>query len=348
MWLTETLRLGMRVVVRYRVGDQATDALGDVVGLDEATVTVRTRKHGDVPIGWDTVVVAKPVPPAPARRGRPHRAIGMADLQELMVAGMPPLDSEWLGRWLLRTAEGYTGRGNSTLPLGDPGLPLDDALAHVERWYADRGQPALVQIYGPAGFDPAEDALGADLTRDGWRIFQKTLVMTAAAGEVAMAISPDPVPHAPTGGQTSSADPATRDGTSELPVRVTVTTEPGPAWWAGTSDRTKQHRATVEKVLPRIENGLYLGLTGTDGEALGAARVALTTGWAGVFDVHVTPAARRRGLGRRLVAEAARAAAARRIRSLYLQVGADNDAAVGLYRAMGFTVHHDYYYARRP
>ena len=50
-----------------------------------------------------------------------------------------------LGDWLLRAAEGWTGRANSALPVGDPDRPLAAAIDAVERWYADRGPAAADQ-----------------------------------------------------------------------------------------------------------------------------------------------------------------------------------------------------------
>ena len=44
-----------------------------------------------------------------------------------------------LGSWLLRADGGFTGRANSALPLGDPGLPLAGAVDEVEAWYRAAG-----------------------------------------------------------------------------------------------------------------------------------------------------------------------------------------------------------------
>jgi hypothetical protein len=59
---------GTRVVVRYRIPEGLTDALGDLVGISAAECTVRTRQ-ADVVIPLDLVVAAKRVPPPPPRRG---------------------------------------------------------------------------------------------------------------------------------------------------------------------------------------------------------------------------------------------------------------------------------------
>jgi hypothetical protein len=63
----EGASLGTRVVVRYRISDGLTDALGDLVGITQADCTIRTRRT-DVVIPLAQVVAAKQVPPAPPRR----------------------------------------------------------------------------------------------------------------------------------------------------------------------------------------------------------------------------------------------------------------------------------------
>lgn len=69
-----SLPLGTRVVVRSRIEGGFTDALGDLVAHDGATVTVRTRR-GDAVVRLTDVVAAKPVPPPPPpRSGRTSEA----------------------------------------------------------------------------------------------------------------------------------------------------------------------------------------------------------------------------------------------------------------------------------
>ena len=55
------------MVVRYRIKDGLTDALGHLVGCDAGACTIRTRQ-ADVVIRLSDVVAAKEVPPAPERR----------------------------------------------------------------------------------------------------------------------------------------------------------------------------------------------------------------------------------------------------------------------------------------
>lgn len=59
-------------------------------------------------------------------------------------------------------------------------------------------------------------------------------------------------------------------------------------------------------------------------------------GEAELLTLAVRPAARRQGIGRQLVAEFLRIAAGRGARAAFLEVAADNLAAIALYRAFGF------------
>lgn len=63
----QTLPLGSRVVVRYRIEDGLTDALGYLTEISQTECTVQTRS-GDVVIALELVQAAKPVPPPPPRR----------------------------------------------------------------------------------------------------------------------------------------------------------------------------------------------------------------------------------------------------------------------------------------
>ena len=80
----------------------------------------------------------------------------------------------------------------------------------------------------------------------------------------------------------------------------------------------------------------YIAAEGPGGELLGWAGVRVLADEAEILTVGVVPAARRRGIARRLLAallDAARAGAATQI---YLEVRVDNDAARALYLAEGF------------
>ena len=77
-------------------------------------------------------------------------------------------EQEPLGHWLLRAAESFTGRANSILPLGDPGLPLSEAVAAVEGWCHRRALPPMVVLPGPLQIRSRPDPLEDLLAERGW------------------------------------------------------------------------------------------------------------------------------------------------------------------------------------
>src|SRR6185369_6382261 len=142
-----------------------TDVVGVLVDAGPEALVVRRRDGDLVRIARAAVTAMKAVPAAPR---------DVLALEEIAALGWPAPETRWLGRWLLRAAEGWTGRGNSVLPLGDPGLPLDEALAEVTGWYGARGLPGRFTI--PT---PARELLDGALTARGWRAYNPTAVLTA-------------------------------------------------------------------------------------------------------------------------------------------------------------------------
>ncbi|QGN58168.1 GNAT family N-acetyltransferase [Nostocoides sp. HKS02] len=334
-----TLPLGSRVVVRWRLDapDQATgatltDAVGTLVSADDVAVTVETSR-GTVTIALDRVTAAKEIPPKPSRRGAPHLAISVDDLQRVMVPAWGAVDRERLGDWVLRASAGFTQRGNSVVPAGDPGLPLAQAVDTVEAWYAARRLPAKFAVAGPEGFDPADDPLGALLLGRGYVVGSRTVNLTAATAAVAAA---DP------GGPAVSTSP-----------------DPGPAWLAAYRGTRSTVPGVTEQVLtgsPRQVFGQItpggglsqqLGLRGADAAGttpVALARLGFASGWAGLGAVWTDPAYRGRGLAAHLTARLADEAHRAGVALIHLQVEHDNAVALRLYHRLGFATHSSYAY----
>ncbi|MEP7191247.1 MAG: GNAT family N-acetyltransferase [Actinomycetota bacterium] len=319
----DKLRRGMRAVVRRRIDHGVTDALGDVVAIDADTVSVLTRR-GVETISRTAVVAAKEVPPKPARRGAPHLAISIHDLQRLMVEGWPPPERAELGGWLLRAGAGFTGRANSVLPLGDPGLSLSEAVSRCQSWYDDRGLSRLFTLFGPTGFGVDEDPLGRELLARDYQPFNSTAVLTAA----------------------------TRDLPPELPRTggtVRLESEPSPLWWDAWAAQDQRNAgadpSAARAVMCGSPDQLFASLE-VDGSVVGVARLAFAQGWAGVFALHVKLEHRRNGHALQLMGALADASRSLGIASMYLQVMNASTPARGLYGRLGFSTHHEYCYLR--
>ncbi len=337
------LRPGARVVVRHRLAPGSTPSLTDVVGVvsavDESSVTLETTS-GVVTLRRDVVVAVREVPPRQSRPGRPHLAIGVDDLGRVMAQGWPALESLGLGGWLLRASSGFTGRGNSVLPYGDPGLPLRDAVDRVEAWYADRALPARFHLdllgsgEGAVPVGPAElgeqdvvrrlvaaHPLGTELLRRGYQPVQPTLTMT---------------------GPTAAVPPLRADS---APVEIDVDLTPD---WLTTYARQRRIVPGVTEQVLTGSAGQLFASTGEPGRYSAVARMSVHPGWAGVHAVWVEPGQRRQGLAVALMSALAALAREHAMTSMYLQVEAGNAPAQALYDGLGFTTHHAYVYLDPP
>src|SRR4051812_35708815 len=191
--LSAGLTVGSRVVVRYRLQEgseaAATDFLGELVARNEDFLVVDTRTERVKLIRAD-VVAAKNVPPPASRPGRAHERISADDLEKLMAKGWQALDRGGVGDWVLRSSEGFTGRANSVLVVGDPSLPMDKAIDFAEKWYAERGRPPIFQVHGERGFAAESIPAAAALLERGYAVgggrddWQRVLVMTGLSAAV--------------------------------------------------------------------------------------------------------------------------------------------------------------------
>jgi ribosomal protein S18 acetylase RimI-like enzyme len=233
-------------------------------------------------------------------------------LERLAARGWRGLTEEPFGGWLLRAAGGFTGRANSVLVVGEPPLPLPAAVAHVERWYRERGLPPRAQVPLP-GAEAADAALAAA----GWERGEDVCVLTGPLGD----------PPAPA-------------------VPVHLSPDPDGAWLAGYRYRGSPLPPVARDVLVNADAPVFASvrLAAPPAPLAAVARGVLTDGWLGVTAVTVEEASRRRGLATAVMAALAGWARERGGHSVVLQVAADNAPARALYARLGLTEHHRYHY----
>jgi N-acetylglutamate synthase len=235
-----------------------------------------------------------------------------------------------LGDWRLRWADGFTGRANSALAVGDPGRPIPEALRAVCDFAHDRGIQPMVQVIRDS---PNERAIVAE----GW--FQAT--RHARGHEVVVLTSPledrsfhvkAPVP----GGRFHVKAPV-----SGGRFHVKVADEPVPGWWELTLGPGEDVPA-ARSVLTGGKVGYAVATL--EGVTAGVGRGALVDGWLHVGRLEVDPGFRRRGLASALMGALHTWGAEHGAGHAVLQVAEANSGALALYAGLGYAPHHRYRY----
>ena len=237
-------------------------------------------------------------------------------IEELSLNAWPALRQIVHDGWLLRFANGYTGRSNSVQPLYEGESDVRAKIEFCEQSYARLGIPCLFKMTDaarPAGLDALLESLG-------YRAFNHTSVQV--------------VDLLGGGGDDARGDVRVRDGPDDAWLRSLVE-------FRGIEHR---HVPTLRAILQPIAlPARYVTVTEC-GDAVACGLAVLERPWAGVFDIVTREDRRGRGHGtavmRTLLAWAQREGATR----AYLQVMKENTSALRLYGRLGFREAYAYWY----
>jgi ribosomal protein S18 acetylase RimI-like enzyme len=262
------------------------------------------------------VVAVREIPPAQPRR--PSWA-AVARLENICADAWPPITSVRLGQWRLRACGGFTALANSALAVGDPGIPVVDALNRVRDFAEQHAVPPRLQV--PTGSPWHRAVTEQGWTRDtGHPAGHRVLVMVGPVAQLASAHEPPE-------------------------VRLSVLDEPDQDWWriAGDTPVTEGPRYVLRGT-GLDETGF--GLVSIGDRVAGAIRAVVLEEHLHLARLTVLPRDRRRGLALALLDAAARWAVVRGARWCVLQVAEQDHAAAGLCRRLGLRPHHEYEYLR--
>ncbi len=299
--------IGHRVVVRHRIPGGLTDVIGVLQSWDPEGLVVRHADTSLHPIRVADVTAAKTIPEMPLRP---------VDVQQLFLAtalGRPAVETSYVGEWLLRASSGWTGRANSLLPVGNPGMPVPDALKHAEAFYDERGLPPLALVR--LGTPEAEEFLAC-----GW--------IDARPEQSDVLVMHTTLDHV-------NASPA---------YDVLVADHPDDAWYAAAFDGPVPEPAPT--VMESAPKAAFASIT-LDGNAVAVGRGSMTGHWLGIDAIRVDPSYRRRGLGTALLQSLARWSGPLGGRRTYLEVLEENAAAVTAYSRLGYAEAYRYRYLTR-
>lgn len=245
-------------------------------------------------------------------------------------ATWPPVRTERVDGFVAGFSEGLTRRANCAVAerAHASAAELETGIARVEAAYRLAGLAPCVRV--------DDGDLAAFLATRGYREVTPTLVLVR---ELTEELAVDP-----------GAGPET-DGRHAVGASLTATSSPDDAWldlWLGEDPARTARRETARAILTGTP-ARYLAAHDGD-RLLGTIRVATArdahgTVWAGIAGLVVAPEARRRGLGRRLVAGAIDEARRLGADRAFVQVQAGNIASLELHERLGFTVSSAYRYA---
>lgn len=296
--------IGHRVVVRHRIPGGLTDLIGVLQACTPAVVTVRHADSTLHEIAAADVTAAKRIPEMPLRP---------VDVDQLFLTaalGRPAAETVHLGQWLLRASAGWTGRANSLLPAGDPGLPVPEALRRTVAFYSDRQLVPQVQVRLGSPQDQEIRALGWVDARPEQ---SDVLVMHTTLDHVNAAPGYD----------------------------VQLSEVPNAAWYRAAFE------GPVPEVAPKVLEGAAKAVFAAvelDGSVVAVGRGSMTGHWLGVDSIRVAAGFRRRGLGTAIVQGLARWAGPHGGRRTYLEVLEENTAAMATYTRLGYQEAYRYRY----
>lgn len=233
-------------------------------------------------------------------------------------ASAPP-EQRWLDGWLLRLCPGTAKRARCINAVADGRQPFEQRLQRALAVYRAHGLPPIMRLT-PFSQPGHLDEMLADL---GWRRFDDTrvLVRDLLSGPTLRRAAPS-------------------DASAPMAVTPLEFTDLIGAL-RGTP--APQRRAHARRLLAAsVDHQGFVLRQGTT--VLACGQMALEDDLVGLYDVFTAPAVRGRGLASHLCAWLLARAADQGARHAYLQVDAGNQAALAVYRRLGFTHGYDYHY----
>ena len=234
-------------------------------------------------------------------------------LERLHVRAWPAAETARVDGWLWRWSGGGSQRANSVSTVDFTGEDPAAALDQVEARYRARHAPSrfhTFELSQPGG-------LPALLTARGYAAGETTLTMMAVAPQAAPPLAAPPL--------------------AAPPAEVVVTNDPTPEWLAIYLEAITESRRVVNRqILRRIPDPRAFFTVCRDGRAISTA-LGVVDGGRAVAECVATARAARGQRGAETAMRALTAwAASLGAHTVGLQVVADNEPALALYRRMGF------------
>lgn len=234
------------------------------------------------------------------------------ECERRIVNAWPAPATLLIGDWVLRFANGYSGRANAATPL-KPGAELDEAaFVLIEELYRADGLPPCIRLTPLTGEATRQAAL-----ERGYRLKDASHGMIA---DLSGAVT-DPAP--------------------ELQIEA----RPSADWLAGVASRQSGNKTDIGNLAAIVEKVRLPAAFATwivAGEPVAFGMSVAERGMAEIGAIVVDEAHRGRGYGRAIVGGLMGWAQVMECRQAYLQVDKTNATGIALYEKLGFRVLYGY------
>jgi ribosomal protein S18 acetylase RimI-like enzyme len=231
----------------------------------------------------------------------------------------PAAHTHYDGTWVVRLTDGHPAkRLNSVNPL-DPGdiADLDERIASAARHFKANERDLTFRM-SPLSGRP----LSAHLDSLGWSSFDESRVMRLSLDDLAISDAMDQIPM--------------KDVDRFIGAALSA------------HGYAPDLRSGLAGVIASIQPEAGLFVLELDEQPVATAICVHDGDLAGLFEIATGASERGKGYGRRIILSALKWARLRGASEAWLQVGADNTAAVKLYEAIGFHEIYRYHYRRPP
>ena len=239
-------------------------------------------------------------------------------LEEIASNGHVALKIIQYDGWLMRFANGFTGRANSISLLYPSTKPIEEKVSYCEECYVKQGLPANFKLT-----DGDED-FSDFLANRGYQVVTPTDLMVLD--------------------NLSSVDDKSLFADC---VFCDIPDEWLPFYFEYENITSEKNRETFRQMLSKVQVQTIYCSVFHEGKVVACAGIAIEQGYALIQYVIVSEAMRGKGFGEKLCRAIIAKAKECGARHAYLQVVQTNEIAKNLYKKLGFKKEYTYWYMKK-
>jgi ribosomal protein S18 acetylase RimI-like enzyme len=228
--------------------------------------------------------------------------------EERIVNCWPAVDTMLINGFVVRFANGYSGRANSASPLRRDSTLGDDEIEIIQKYY---NLNALKPCFRATIL--MHPTMKSRLFARGYRVKDSSFGMIADLPQL--------------------------DASAPSNAAIRIETAPSRAWLEGVSALQKPEKrdpAHLAAILRRLKVQAFFVSLQQDGRDVGFGYCAIDRGMAEIASIILAPEARGRGLGREIVENLLTLAQKAGAKQAFLQVEQNNAVALKLYESLNF------------